>query len=66
MENEYKYYLTTIKPIENKYKRICNLYNIFKCKSLKNKKKFYNHLLIFYYKTLCNNKSSQNIFKHLK
>jgi len=67
MRNEYKYYISIIKPIEKKYNRICIFYSIFKFKWLENKKKTYNNLLINYYKMLQkNNKYTENLEKQLK
>lgn len=55
MKNPYDYYIEKIKPIEKKYSRICILYAIFKLPCLKNKKTFYNNILINYYKMLQDN-----------
>ena len=55
MDNEYKYYISIIKPLEKKYNRICIFYSIFKFKWLKDQKRFYNNLLINYYSMLQKN-----------
>ena len=52
MKNEYNYYIRIIKPIENKYNRMCVLYSIFGLNTFKEKKNFYNTLLLEYYKML--------------
>ena len=58
MENNFKYYIKYIKPLEKKYNLICHLYSYFKCNYLYNKKEFYNKLLIIYYKTIYNNSNA--------
>jgi len=52
MNEEYKYYVKVIKPIEKKYTKMCILYNVFKFNFIKNKRDFYNNILINYYKML--------------
>ena len=56
MKKEYNYYITIIKPIEKKYNRMCVLYSIFGLNVLKEKKNFYNTLLLKYYQMLQNDK----------
>ena len=52
MKDEINYYLKIIKPIEKKYNRMCFYYRTFKLPYFLKKKKFYNGLLLSYYKTL--------------
>jgi len=63
MKKEYDYYIKMVKPIEKRKNRICFLYSIFKFKFLKEKKSFYNRLLINYYKMVQND---VNYFKNLE
>ena len=63
MKNNFEYYIKYIKPLEKKYSFICHLYSYFNCKYLYNKKKFYNKLLIFYYKTIQKNDNAIHNFK---
>lgn len=52
MENNYKYYVKVIKPLEKKYTVLCTLYSIFKFKCLEKQKDLCNKLLINYYHSL--------------
>ena len=54
MDSKYNYYIRIIKPIEKKYNRMCILYSFFKLNIFKEKKKFYNTILLKYYKLLQN------------
>ena len=63
MKKHFEYYNGVIKPLERKYNRICFLYSVFKFKFLFNKKKFYNKLLISYYKTIQKNDHAIHNFK---
>ena len=60
MKNELEYYYNVIKPIENKYNRYCRLYKIFTFKWIKEKRNFYNSLLLKYYKMVQNNNEYSN------
>ena len=67
MDNEYKYYISIIKPIEKKYNRICIFYSIFKFKWLEEKKRVYDNLLINYYVMLQkNDKYTEKLEKQIK
>lgn len=67
MRNEYSYYIKTIKPIEKKYNQMCIFYSLFAFNYFKERRDFYNKLLISYYKILHNNqKSLDNIANNLK
>lgn len=55
MNKEYDYYKKTIKPLEKKYNRYCILYNLFKLRTFKKLKEYYNLLLILYYKYIIDN-----------
>lgn len=55
MKNAYNYYIKIINPIEKKYTRMCILYSIFKLNFFKKRQKFYNNILIQYYRILQNN-----------
>ena len=64
MKNKYKYYINNIKPIEKNFNKFCLLYSIFKWKYFYNKKKFYNTLLISYYKTINKEDIPNNLFNN--
>lgn len=67
MENEYKYYVSIIKPIEKKYNRVCIFYSVFKFKWLEEKKISYNNILINYYRMLQrNNKYASKLAEQIK
>lgn len=55
MNNEYNYYVKTIKPIEKEYNKYCKLYDLFKINFFKEQKEYNNLLLIAYYKAIINN-----------
>ena len=63
MKKEYEFYIKNIKPLEKKYYKFCILYSIFKLEYFYHKKKFYNKLLVHYYKTIKNNKINVNNFE---
>lgn len=63
MKKEYDYYIKMVKPIEKKYNRISFLYYTFNFKCLREKKSFYNKLLINYYKMIQNDST---YFKNLE
>ena len=64
MKNKYKYYINNIKPLEKNFNKFCLLYSIFKWNYFYNKKKFYNTLLISYYKTINKEDIPNNLFNN--
>lgn len=62
MNEDYKYYIEYIKPIEKKYAKMCILYSKFKLKHFKRKSDFYNKILIWYYRTLITTNKLDKLF----
>lgn len=52
MNNEYNYYVKTIKPLEKKYNFFSYLYSIMPLNIFKKKMHYYDLIVTMYYKTL--------------
>lgn len=67
MNNEYKFYIKVIKPLEKKYNKLSILCCVFKFKFLKEKLQSYNNQLLIYYMMINKNHNYlRNLAKQLK